>query len=81
METEGVYTPSDISARGWEDNLDNKLFYDMGPNGQHRYEYPYSSTATTNSNQLLAAIDSVVSSVENNIHISHAINCVKCAKG
>ena len=52
----------------------------MGPNGRHRYEYPYSSTTTTNSNQLLAAIDSVVSSIENKNHVSHAINCVKCTK-
>ena len=66
--------------RGWEDNLDNKLFFDMGPNGRHRYEYPYSSTTTTNSNQLLAAIDSAVSSIEENKIIPHALNCVKCAK-
>ena len=78
----GYTPPLDISARGWEDNLDNEMFFDMGPNRRHRYEYLYSSTATTNSNQLLAAIDSVVSSsIENINHVSHAINCVKCAQG
>ena len=76
----GYTPPLDISARGWEDNLDNELFYDMGPNGKHRYEYPYLSTTTTNSNQLLAAIDSVVSSIENNHYNSHVISCVKCAQ-
>ena len=29
----GYTPPLDISARGWEDNLDNELFYEMGPNG------------------------------------------------
>ena len=29
----GYTPPLDILVRGWEDNLDNKLFYDMGPNG------------------------------------------------
>ena len=75
-------SPSKIYHYGWEDNLDNKLFHDMGPNGHGytRYKYPYSSTANIDSHQLLAAIDSVVNSVENNIHVSHAINCVKCAQ-
>ena len=78
----GYTPPLDISARGWENNLDNEMFFDMGPDGHHRYDYPYSSTATTNSNQLLAAIDSVVScSIENINFVSHAINCVKCAQG
>ena len=60
----------------------NELFHDMGPNGHGytRYEFPYSSTADIDSHQLLAAIDSVVSSIENNTHVSHAINCVKCAQ-
>ena len=66
----GYTPPLEISARGWEDNLNNEMFFDMGPNGRHRYEYPYSSTATTNSNQWLAAIDSVVScSIENINHV------------
>ena len=75
-------TPSEIYHYRWEDNLNNELFHDMGPNGcgYTRYKYPYSSTANIDSHQLLAAIDSVVSSVENNIHVSHAINCVKCAQ-
>ena len=76
-----IDTPSEIYHYGWEDNLDNK-FHDMGPNGcgYTRYEYSYSSTANIDSHPLLAAIDSVVSSIENNIHVSHTINCVKCAQ-
>ena len=75
-------SPSEIYHYGWEDNLDNKLFHDMGPNscGYTRYEYPYSSTTNIDSHQLLAAIDSVVSNIENNTHVSHVINCVKCAQ-
>ena len=43
--------PSEIYHYGWEDNLDNKLFHDMGLNccGYTRYEYPYSSTAKIDS--------------------------------
>ena len=75
-------SPSEIYHYRWEDNLDNELFHDMGPNscGYTRYEYPYLSTTNIDSHQLLAALDSVVSSIENNIHVSHAINCVKCAQ-
>ena len=75
-------TPSEIYHYGWEDNLDNELFHDMGPNshGYTRYKYPYSSTANIYSHQLLVAIDSVVNSIENSTHNSHIINCVKCTQ-
>ena len=33
----GYTPPLDISARGWDDNMDNKLFHDMGPKSRHRY--------------------------------------------
>ena len=75
-------SPKEIYHYGWEDKLDNELFHDMGPSGHGytRYKYPYSGTANIDSHQLLAAIDSVVSSVENDIHVSHAMKCVKCAQ-